>query len=142
MDPSSSSASGSNSQQKRVLPSRSRRGGPGVGSCETDLLILEHQKRRCTLLAYSSCRRSLLILAEVEITLPSTTPLLLTTESKHFSALNADLRVSITSSERYFDRPDVIEGFRKRLLIQTPSYKEGVPDVGRFRPRGAEDVNV
>jgi len=141
MDPSSSS---SNSRQKRVLPSRSRRGGPGVGSCETDLLILEHQKRRCTRLAYSlfSCHCSLLLLAEMETTLPSTTPLLLTTNSKHFSALNADLRVSITSSERYFDRPDVIEGFRKRLLIQTPSYKEGVPDVGRFRPRGAEDVNV
>jgi len=77
----------------------------------------------------------------METPLPSTTPLLLTTDSKHFSVLNADLRVSITSSERYFDRPDVIEGFRKRLLIQTPSYTEGVPDVGRFRPRGAEDVN-
>lgn len=51
MDPSSSNASASNDRQKRVLPSRLRRGGPGVGSCEIDLLILEHQKkRRCTLL--------------------------------------------------------------------------------------------
>jgi len=93
-------------------------------------------------LPYSFYRHSLWILVEIETMLPSTTPLLLTTDSKHFSASNTDLRVSITSNERYFDRPDVLEGFRRRLIIQTPSYKEGVPDVGRFRPRDAEDVNV
>lgn len=34
-------------RQKRVMPSRSRRGGPGVGSTEVDIMILETQKRKC-----------------------------------------------------------------------------------------------
>ena len=34
------------SRQKRVLPSRSRRGGPGIGNCDVDLMILDAQKRR------------------------------------------------------------------------------------------------
>lgn len=34
------------SRQKRVLPSRSRRGGPGIGTCDVDLMILDAQKRR------------------------------------------------------------------------------------------------
>ena len=33
-------------RQKRVLPSRSTRGGPGVGTCEIDLSILDTLKRR------------------------------------------------------------------------------------------------
>ena len=47
MDSASSSTSGAQNRQKRVLPSRSRRGGPGVGTCEVDVLILETLKRRC-----------------------------------------------------------------------------------------------
>jgi hypothetical protein len=39
-------------RQKRVMPSRSRRGGPGIGSTDVDLMILETQKRKCT--SYSS----------------------------------------------------------------------------------------
>lgn len=35
-------------RQRRVQPARSRRGGPGVGSCESDMMILETMKRRCT----------------------------------------------------------------------------------------------
>lgn len=35
-------------RQKRVLPTRSRRGGPGIGSCDVDLMILDAQKRRCS----------------------------------------------------------------------------------------------
>ena len=31
---------------KRVLPSRARRGGPGVGSCEADVMILDTLRRR------------------------------------------------------------------------------------------------
>ena len=34
--------------RKRVLPSRSRRGGPGVGGCDVDVMILETRKRRRT----------------------------------------------------------------------------------------------
>ena len=33
--------------QKRVLPSRSRRGGPGLGSADVDAIILDAQKRKC-----------------------------------------------------------------------------------------------
>jgi hypothetical protein len=48
MDTSSSSTNaGAQIRQKRVLPSRSRRGGPGVGSCDVDLMILDTQKRQC-----------------------------------------------------------------------------------------------
>ena len=32
--------------QKRVLPSRSRRGGPGLGSADVDVIILDAQKRK------------------------------------------------------------------------------------------------
>lgn len=39
---------GVQTRQKRVLPSRSRRGGPGVGGCDVDVMILETRKRRCT----------------------------------------------------------------------------------------------
>ena len=47
MENASSSTLGAQNRQKRVLPSRSRRGGPNVGTCEVDLLILETLKRRC-----------------------------------------------------------------------------------------------
>ncbi|KXN88863.1 hypothetical protein AN958_06733 [Leucoagaricus sp. SymC.cos] len=126
MDPSGPTASGSNGRQKRILPSRSRRGGPGVGSCETDLMILEHQKRRF----------------ENDDLIPSTTPFYLTTDSKQFATSNDQLRLTTVSNERYFDRPDVLAAFRKGLSIQTPSWAEGQPDVGRFRPRGVEDTQV
>lgn len=33
--------------QKRVLPSRSRRGGPGLGSADVDAIIMDAQKRKC-----------------------------------------------------------------------------------------------
>jgi hypothetical protein len=33
-------------RQKRVLPLRSRRGGPGIGSCDVDVMILDMQKRK------------------------------------------------------------------------------------------------
>ncbi|KAJ3567341.1 hypothetical protein NP233_g6430 [Leucocoprinus birnbaumii] len=121
-----STASGSNGRQKRVLPSRSRRGGPGVGSCDADILILEHQKRRF----------------ESDNILPSTTQFFLTTDSKQFSTPSQGLSVSTVSSERYFDRPDVLEGFRKRIPIQTPSFTEGAQDLGKLRPRGGEITQI
>lgn len=45
----------SHPRQKRVLPTRSRRGGPGVGSCDVDLMILDAQKRRCSCLRSPYC---------------------------------------------------------------------------------------
>lgn len=50
----------SHPRQKRVLPTRSRRGGPGVGSCDMDLMILDAQKRRCPYLR-SPCRFTLIL---------------------------------------------------------------------------------
>lgn len=44
----SATRSGAQTRQKRVLPSRSRRGGPGVGSCDVDVMILETRRRRRT----------------------------------------------------------------------------------------------
>ena len=39
--------SGLSTRQKRVMPSRSRRGGPGIGSTDVDVMILDTQKRKC-----------------------------------------------------------------------------------------------
>ncbi|KDR85699.1 hypothetical protein GALMADRAFT_234716 [Galerina marginata CBS 339.88] len=46
MDATSSSTASAQGRLKRVLPSRARRGGPGVGTCDTDLLILDTYKRQ------------------------------------------------------------------------------------------------
>lgn len=44
--------------QKRVLPSRSRRGGPGLGTADVDSIILDAQKRKCELVpSYSNLLR-------------------------------------------------------------------------------------
>lgn len=53
----------SHPRQKRVLPTRSRRGGPGVGSCDVDLMILDAQKRRRSYLPglLGPCRFTLII---------------------------------------------------------------------------------
>lgn len=51
--PSPTPKSGMQTRQKRVLPSRSRRGGPGVGGCDVDVMILETRKRRCTWSVYA-----------------------------------------------------------------------------------------
>jgi hypothetical protein len=45
---STSTDAGMGARQKRVLPARTRRGGPGLGNCEMDVMILERQKRKCT----------------------------------------------------------------------------------------------
>ena len=37
---------GVQTRQKRVLPARSRRGGPGIGSCDADTMILDTLKRQ------------------------------------------------------------------------------------------------
>lgn len=37
---------GVETRQKRVLPTRLRRGGPGIGSCDADVYIIDALKRR------------------------------------------------------------------------------------------------
>ncbi|KAF8808083.1 hypothetical protein BYT27DRAFT_7037173, partial [Phlegmacium glaucopus] len=127
MDGASSSTSGAQNRQKRVLPSRSRRGGPGVGTCEVDILILETLKRR----------------SENEPLIPANTSFILTTNSKYAADdPGGAISVNMVANDRYFDRPEVVKAFREQVIIQTPEFSsigESSNVGGRFRPRAAED---
>ncbi|KAG5342041.1 hypothetical protein E4T56_gene2245 [Termitomyces sp. T112] len=119
MDASASSASGQH-RQKRVLPSRSRRGGPGVGTCDADMMILDTQRRK----------------SENEPLIPAETPFLLTTNSTLASTSSGDYHVNIHAHERYFERPDVLKAYREQLTIETPEFKSmGDTQAGRLRAR-------
>ncbi|KAL4253577.1 hypothetical protein ABKN59_003453 [Abortiporus biennis] len=126
---------GLQTRQKRVLPSRSRRGGPGVGSCDVDVLILETRKRRL----------------ENEPLIPATTEFLLTTNSTLLPppvedpASDSDFALNSSSYGRYFDRPDVQQACREQQIIQTPEFTQFTEDAavgGRFRPRGGEEESA
>ncbi|KAJ3984804.1 hypothetical protein F5890DRAFT_1565399 [Lentinula detonsa] len=113
--------------QKRVLPSRSRRGGPGVGNCDTDIMILETFKRQ----------------SETEPLIAKDTPFFLTTDSDLAppEASTSSTKINARGYERYFDRPEVIQGYREQQIIETPVFEsidEGEGIVGRFRPRVVE----
>ncbi|KAI0078858.1 hypothetical protein K474DRAFT_1739813 [Panus rudis PR-1116 ss-1] len=117
-------------RQKRVLPSRSRRGGPGVGSCDIDLMILETRRRRL----------------ENEPLIPSSTKFLLTTNSKLVppSSDNTTFEIELNKHAygRYFDRPEVQKAYREQQIIQTPEFSQLPEEAivgGRFRPRGSEE---
>ncbi|KAI0695626.1 hypothetical protein BC835DRAFT_1346012 [Cytidiella melzeri] len=117
-------------RQKRVLPSRSRRGGPGVGGCDVDVMILETRKRRF----------------DSEPLIPSATKFLLTTKSSLVppppEGGSSRLEVNVHAYGRYFDRPEVQQACKYQQLIQTPEYTQLPDDAivgGRFRPRGSED---
>ncbi|KAH7886069.1 hypothetical protein F5I97DRAFT_1199634 [Phlebopus sp. FC_14] len=115
----------SDSRQKRVLPSRSRRGGPGIGSCDIDLMILDAQKRRF----------------DNEPLIPADTPFLLTTNSTLLdgsSSASTSFELNNIANQRYFDRPEVIKAYREQQNIQTPEFtllSEDASVGGRFRPR-------
>ncbi|KAF8560081.1 hypothetical protein OG21DRAFT_24503 [Imleria badia] len=113
-------------RQKRVLPTRSRRGGPGIGSCDVDVMILDAQKRR----------------SDNEPLIPADTPFLLTTNSALLqpSSKSASFGLNTFANQRYFDRSDVIKAYRKQLNIQTPEFSllsEEATVGGRFRPRSS-----
>ncbi|KAI8990701.1 hypothetical protein BD414DRAFT_535972 [Trametes punicea] len=115
-------------RQKRVLPARLRRGGPGVGNCETDMMILETMKRK----------------AESEPLIPATTNFLLTTNGTLLPPASEPFEAQLNTPaySRYFDRPEVQQAYRAQKLIQTPEFTELPQDAnvgGRFRPRGSED---
>lgn len=128
---SAASAPAANTRQKRVLPSRSRRGGPGVGSCDVDVMILETQKRKL----------------ENEPLIPAETQLLLATNSAVYagqspSASTANLNLNLFANYRYFDRPEVLKAYREQQLIETPEFvniADNPSVASRFRPRGSED---
>ncbi|KAN0138240.1 hypothetical protein V8E53_004129, partial [Lactarius tabidus] len=134
--PGSSSASTSNAggpaRPRRIMPSRTRRGGPGVGISDVDTQILETLRRR----------------RENDPLIPAHTQLLLTTDSarvRAFAGGDADSESELNTSayERYFDKPEVIRAYREQQLIQTPEYtilSEHEAVGGRFRPRGQDDV--
>ncbi|KAF9567801.1 hypothetical protein CPC08DRAFT_519916 [Agrocybe pediades] len=130
MEQGSSSTVSASGRMKRVLPARTRRGGPGVGSCDADILILETSKRQY----------------ETEPLISLDTRFLLTTNSE--DALNtpesneAGIRLNTVANERYFSRPEVLKAFREQQIIQTPDFEsigESSTVGGRMRPRGAED---
>ncbi|TFK56615.1 hypothetical protein OE88DRAFT_38552 [Heliocybe sulcata] len=118
-----------NTRQKRVLPSRSRRGGPGIGSCDVDVMILEAHRRKF----------------ENEPLIPADTRFFLTTNSSLIpstSASSFEIELNSSAYERYFDRPEVIKAYREQQTIQTPEYTLLTEDASvgsRFRPRGSED---
>ncbi|KAG6865760.1 hypothetical protein C0991_011957 [Blastosporella zonata] len=114
-------------RQKRVLPSRARR-GPGVGNCETDVMILETQRRR----------------PENEPLIPADTPFLLTTNPTLASTLSSSYQVNVYANERYFERPEVLKAYREQLVIETPEFKslgDTPVTVGRLRARSSAGIN-
>ncbi|KAF8203937.1 hypothetical protein BJ912DRAFT_219418 [Pholiota molesta] len=124
-------SSTTSAQARRTNPSRSRRGGPGVGTSDVDMMILESYKRKL----------------ETEPLIPADTPFFLTTNSAKVSGdstSNGDsaISINIVANDRYFDRPEVLKAFREQEIIQTPEFwpiSESSSVGGRFRPRGAED---
>ncbi|EGN93100.1 hypothetical protein SERLA73DRAFT_189929 [Serpula lacrymans var. lacrymans S7.3] len=125
--------SGVNTRQKRVLPSRSRRGGPGIGSCDVDLMILDAQKRKL----------------ENEPLIPENTQFLLTTNSGELkqpsTSASSGFEINNHAYQRYFDRPDVLKAYREQLIIQTPEFSllsEDASVGGRFRPRSSEEEST
>ncbi|KAG6910495.1 hypothetical protein DXG01_009914 [Tephrocybe rancida] len=125
MEASTSSVSGKQPRQKRVLPSRSRRGGPGVGNCDADVMILETQRRK----------------PENEPLIPADTPFLLTTNSALASTSSSIYQVNVHANERYFERPEVLKAYREQLVIETPEFKSlGDTPVGRLRARSQAGI--
>ncbi|CCL98129.1 uncharacterized protein FIBRA_00123 [Fibroporia radiculosa] len=125
--------SGIQTRQKRVLPSRSRRGGPGVGNCDTDIMIVETMKRRL----------------EGEPLIPANTRFILTTNSSLLPSTSEsvpfEVEINSQAYSRYFERPEVQKAYREQQLIQTPEFTQLDEDAnvgGRFRPRGAEDESA
>ncbi|KAH8102414.1 hypothetical protein BXZ70DRAFT_928494 [Cristinia sonorae] len=118
-------------RQKRILPSRSRRGGPGVGSCDVDVMILETRKRRL----------------ETEPLIPASTKFVLTTNSSLAAMRNGGgasdvVELNESAYGRYFERPEVQKAYKQQQIIQTPEFTQLPDDAvfgGRFRPRSEEE---
>ncbi|KAF5385393.1 hypothetical protein D9615_001248 [Tricholomella constricta] len=123
--PSTSSTPGTQIRQKRVLPSRSRRGGPGVGSCDADVMILETQRRKF----------------ENEPLIPAETHFLLTTNPALASTSSSTFEINIHANDRYFERPEVLKAYREQLIIQTPEFLSlGDTPAGRLRARSQAGI--
>ncbi|KAJ6502671.1 hypothetical protein DFH09DRAFT_297510 [Mycena vulgaris] len=121
-------------RQKRVLPSRSRRGGPGVGNCDVDVMILNAQLNK----------------TENEPLIPAETLFVMKTNdtlekvAKEFSSASGS-GLNLRAHESYFDRPEVLKAYRDQTIIETPEYTNvaDIPSVGgRLRVRSSEENNL
>ncbi|KAJ6609382.1 hypothetical protein B0H10DRAFT_482220 [Mycena sp. CBHHK59/15] len=120
-------------RQKRVLPSRTRRGGPGVGNCDVDIMILNTQINK----------------SENEPLIPADTRFLMSTNdtlekiTMEFSS-SEGAGINLRTHESYFERPEVLKAYREQTIIETPEYTNlsEVPTVGaRLRARNTEEQN-
>jgi hypothetical protein len=139
-------------RQKRVLPSRVRRGGPGIGSCDIDVMILETRKRQGNVFLQSITvvslkSNSFYFKAENDPLIPASTFFLLTTNSDLAASSGKsgshDLEFNLKANSRYFDRPEVMKAYKEQSEIQTPEFELLSEDAivgGRFRPRELEQV--
>ncbi|KAJ7293011.1 hypothetical protein C8J57DRAFT_13501 [Mycena rebaudengoi] len=108
--------------QKRVLPSRLRRGGPGVGNCEVDVMILNIQMNK-------SMEAPLI---------PTESPFFMTTDGSLEEIAREFSPAPTVNPPVHSERPEVMEAYRQKAVIETPEYQD-VSDVpttdGRLRTR-------
>lgn len=141
------------SRQKRVLPSRSRRGGPGIGSCDADVHIIDALRRKgmfafpCVVASGHSLIEILTLFfyalpGENDPLIPPNTIFVLTTDTSMTPSTSAqDLQQNLFANERYFERPEVIKAFREQQDIEIPEYTVLGDEArvgGRLRARGEE----
>ncbi|THV07486.1 hypothetical protein K435DRAFT_959573 [Dendrothele bispora CBS 962.96] len=120
-------------RQRRVLPSRSRRAGPGagVGNCDADQMILDTHRRK---------------LEDVPL-IPENTRFFLATSASLAPPEASSSRIVINkhSEDRYFDRPEVIKAFRQQTNIETPEFvdiNETREVLSRFRARDTDEATM
>ncbi|KAG8896749.1 hypothetical protein FRB99_008679 [Tulasnella sp. 403] len=102
--------------KRRVLPARTRRGGPGIGSSAVDVMILESQQR--------SAETKFIIPPEA-VFLITTDPSLVPPPPKHHH-------------QSHFEKPEVMSASKKQEMIQTPEFSllsEGSAVGSRLRAR-------
>ncbi|CAK5264270.1 unnamed protein product [Mycena citricolor] len=121
--------------QKRVQPSRIRRGGPGVGNCDVDMMILNFQSNK----------------SDGDPIIPSRTPFYLTTDptlgriaTQFAGSASSSSGISLPAHESYFDRPEVIQSYREQTLIETPEFSRIDEHMvaARLRRSSHDDVLV
>jgi hypothetical protein len=135
--------------QKRVLPSRLRRGGPGVGNCEVDVMILNIQMNKCTEQWSGVLAVLINATAAMEAPLiPTESPFFMTTDGSLEEIAREFSPAPTVNPPVHSERPEVMEAYRQKAVIETPEYQD-VSDVpttdGRLRtrlPAPTDDVRV
>ncbi|GJJ13266.1 hypothetical protein Clacol_007517 [Clathrus columnatus] len=111
--------------QKRILPARQRRGGPGVGSCHVDILIIETEKRA----------------KESRPVIPFAQKFTLSTNVRLIPTAPAPEGGESSTSGSYFDKPEVKAAYLAQKAIQVPEFAPLPDDAvgGRLRARQDEE---